>query len=409
MTLPYNAWRPGEPPLVAPGLVLTVCSGSRLVAPEAARALRALGWKTEARDENFFESRNIARLFALPPQRSGLERHPGLFFTVNFRGLDPHGEAFARWEAAGVPVAVWCVDNPWNLLAGQRTEYWKRLHLFVTDASFVSGLREAGAGHVHHLPLAAGPGFLQAGRAVRPPMPPGAPLCPAVFVGRSAFPDKERFFVGQRIAPEALALARERAVTGERPDFFWWRDLLSGSSRHGRAEPPPLWPGSFVRRVSLGAEESSAFWRLACLRAVPPQELTVFGDEGWSSLFGQDRPDLRPFVDYYGSLPTLYRQAEFSLSMTSFLLPCGLNQRHFDVWAAGGFCLTDATPGLEMFPPELTAPVCFTRPGEIPELLERFRRDPKEKARLTDAWQEHIRREHTYEQRMERMARLVFA
>ena len=118
---------------------------------------------------------------------------------------------------------------------------------------------------------------------------------------------------------------------------------------------------------------------------------------------------LRPPVDYYVRLPGVYAAAPFSLNMTSFLLPHGLNQRHFDVWAAGGFCLMDDSPGLALFPEELTKEVRFARPGEIPGLIARFTADAGEKARLARRWREHILAEHTYEKRMRRMLETVFA
>ena len=39
-----------------------------------------------------------------------------------------------------------------------------------------------------------------------------------------------------------------------------------------------------------------------------------------------------------------------------------LTQRHFDVWAAGGFLLTDRTPGLDIFPRELVEPIVLRPP-----------------------------------------------
>ncbi|MDL2271590.1 DUF3880 domain-containing protein [Desulfovibrio sp. OttesenSCG-928-I05] len=383
--------------------VLTPDYAGRLVAREAAEALTALGLRVTVKDSAFFSGRNIARLFALPPDRSGMDAHPDLFFTVNFHGLDREGEQFAAFERAGVPVAVWLVDNPWNQLSGLRSDFWKKTRLFVTDDAFVAPLRDAGAVHVRHLPLAANPAFHTPADA---PGGPCAPLAPFVFVGRSAFPDKERFFVGLRVDEALLDDARALMRTGERPDFDWW-------ARTMHLDTQPLWPGGTARRISLGAEESSAAWRTACLAAVPVEEMTIFGDEGWrtalASGVGADacvgegsavRRDLRPPVDYYGVLPRIYRAAEFSLNMTSFLLPRGLTQRHFDVWTAGGFLLTDATPGLELFPDALTRPITFSKPEDIPVLAEYFRKNPEEKRALAQSWRQELSVAHGYTDRM---------
>ncbi len=385
-------------------LVLTPEAQNRLVLSEALAAFARHGWQVAARPKEALAPQALARLFALPPHRSNLTVHPSLFFSVNFHGLDKRGEVFDRLHASGVPVAVWAVDNPWNLLAGLRVDFWKKIRLFVTDASFIPGLREAGAEHVAHLPLGTD-ADLFAPLPKTPSTTPAENMRPLVFAGRSRFPDKERFFVGQRLDPVPLRQAKQALATGQRPDFFWWREKL-------KLTDSPLWPGSAARKISLGTEETSLVWRLVCLRASMPEGLSIFGDEGWRDHFSRDEahaPDLRSPVDYYGALPYIYREAEFSLAVTSLLLPCGLNQRHFDVWAAGGFCLSDATPGLELFPPELTKAVTFTKPEDIAGLVRHFRQNPKEKADLARRWREHILAEHSYDRRIAALLGAIFS
>ena len=57
----------------------------------------------------------------------------------------------------GIPVALWFVDNPWHVLSGVRLPWWQHAHIYVTDASFVDGLKAQGAERVCHLPLAVAP------------------------------------------------------------------------------------------------------------------------------------------------------------------------------------------------------------------------------------------------------------
>jgi spore maturation protein CgeB len=89
--------------------------------------------------------------------------------------------------------------------------------------------------------------------------------------------------------------------------------------------------------------------------------------------------------------------------MTSMLLPHGLTQRHFDVWAAGGFLLTDTTPGQTIFPKELCAPISFHAPGELPALIRRFTPESTEKNDLRNAWQHEILTRHTYKHRAQKI------
>jgi hypothetical protein len=315
---------------------------------------------------------------------------PELFFSLNFHGLDPQGELYHLLRAAGVPVVVWCVDNPFHLLSGVKSPYWKNLHLFVTDDWFIPRLRSMGACNVHHLPLAAWTGL--ADGLVSP-----ASSDQVTFVGSSAFPDKRKFFSGLRLPRELTAqaaslLERGRCADRPWPDYGWWLENLPQAS---------LWPGKASRLPGLGAEQCSQAWRVGCVRELGRRlPLRVYGDAGWQDIV-PDLVDLRTPVDYYTELPGIYAASRANLNMTSLLLPHGLTQRHFDVWICGGLLLTDATPGLDVFPEELVREVCFSRPEEIPALLERIEAGAGLCGALIGQWRDELLRAHTYVHRME--------
>lgn len=307
---------------------------------------------------------------------------PDVFVSVNLHGKGVLGQEHALLTRAGVPVAAWLVDNPFHALSGYKSSLWQGLHLFVTDSWFVSPLRAHGARSVHHLPLAACQDFF----AARPAAPDLADRL--LFVGRSAFPDKERFFAGITPPPDAMAQALALLEAGQRPDFGWWARKLGVDT---------FWPGKAARRPGLGAEECGRAWRAMVLeQAARAGNLVVCGDAQWKRLV--DAPfELRPPVDYYGPLAGLYGSARCVIGATSPLLPHGLTQRHFDVWAAGGLLLSDRTPGLELFPADLTEPMAFGAPSEIPARLASLER---RRAELMPAWREHIAAEHTYALRL---------
>ena len=312
-----------------------------------------------------------------------LERlRPELFLSVNFAGLDRHGEVQALLARAGVPVAVWCVDNPFHCLSGVRTTAWCDLTLCVTDDWFAEPLRREGAKAVHHLPLAADPAFFDA-------WPDRPDLCgKLVFVGRSAFPDKARFFAGLRLDAALRQEAEAMLSRGERPDYGWWAGRLGVTS---------LWPGLAARRVGYGAEESGLAWRARVIGAAARAgELVVCGDAAWRELVPTPFAWTPP-VPYREALPGLYASARAVVGTVSPLLPHGLTQRHFDVWAAGGCLLTDATPGLDLFPQELTAPITYRTAEAIPAVAARLAR---EGGALRQAWRELIATRHTYRQRI---------
>ncbi len=320
------------------------------------------------------------------------EGKPKLFLSVNFQGLDPLGESYHLLAEAGVPVAVWCVDNPFHLVSRLRSGFWTQCSLLVTDSWFLDPLRQHGAARVFHLPLAAAQHMFQASSASSAGLIEAAQGLgeQVVFVGRSRFPGKEDFFAGQSLDPGREVAARAMLERGLRPDYAWWRAQYSARI---------LWPGQEARRVGLAAETCAEAWRALCLESACAAGLTVFGDARWRELV-PGLSALRPEVDYYGPLPSIYRQAGLNLNLTSLLLPRGLTQRHFDVWAAGGVLITDATPGLDLFPADLVREVSFAQAGDIPALAERLGPGRPLREEVRREFAALVAREHTYGQRV---------
>lgn len=312
---------------------------------------------------------------------------PELFLSVNFRGLDKYGELFHLLQAAGIKVAVWCVDNPFHQICGLRSPFWKELTLFVTDETFVPLLRLHGAQNVHHLPLGAWPEHCipQAESSTDYALENRL-----VFVGRSEFPHKKEFFAGCSMSSELHQEGLAKLEQGERPDFEW---------SAARCQAWPMWPGPEVRRAGYVAEMLNMDYRIACLQCNAHNKLTVFGNPEWTDLV-PDLSDLRKPVDYYSALPGIYKQAGWCLNMTSLLLPRGLTQRHFDVWISGGFLITDNTPGLHIFPEALTQDIRFSSPSDIPAIMKRFPPESTARDDLRLEWVNLLLTEHTYVHRV---------
>ena len=355
--------------------VLLFRSPSGMLEPQLARTLAGLG-RPVAEIPAGGSARAVAALLC--------REKPALALCVNGAGLDDDGLAAELLEAAGVPLCLWFVDNPFHVLGRFASRFWQRAMLCVTDDSFLSPLKALGAARVLHLPLAASDHFFGASPA------PGL-SDRAVFVGRSAFAGRDAFFAGCRIPGSLADQAREMTLAGERPDFFWWaRSLGLGA----------LWPGKAARQAGCGAETAGLAQRTAVLAAVGQGvPLAVYGDPGWRDLLPPGI-EVRPPIDYYGALPGLYAGAGVSVNVTSLLLPRGLTQRHFDVWAAGGCLLTDATPGLALFPAKLTAPIGYAAPAAAGRLAADLLADPNRRKDLAAAWQEHIIAGHRYAHRL---------
>lgn len=306
---------------------------------------------------------------------------PSLVLSINFRGLDSEGHIFEICDALGVPVAIWLVDNPWHVLSGIKYPWWKKASLFVTDPGFIQPLKDYGAQKVYFCPLAA------AQHMWKKELPPYS--APPLFAGRSSFPDKNKFFSGLKIDPDLEKAASNLLEKGGAlPDYHWWNERLR----------PVLWPGTAGRMTGFAADRFSALNRAAWVKAALAHGLRIMGDDGWR-VFLPNADILRP-ADYYGAMADYYGQAECVLNVTSLLLPGSLNQRHFDVWAAGGMLLTDKTKGLDIFPSDLVAEISLATPGEFGERLGMFRNNATRVLELKQAWREHIFARHQYSHRL---------
>jgi spore maturation protein CgeB len=91
------------------------------------------------------------------------------------------------------------------------------------------------------------------------------------------------------------------------------------------------------------------------------------------------------------------------VNLTSLQMPTALNQRCYDVPAAGGFILTDQREALaEQFEPE-TEIVTF---ASLPDLLEKweyYRTHPHQRSQVIDRGQRRVLLEHTYSHRLREM------
>ena len=372
-------------------------SGADLLRQELTIAFGSLGFSIiRTHPENLHNSEH-------PHFLPKLLKKPSLLLSVNANGLAPIGDTLKILEAHKSSAAIWCVDNPWNVLSGVRDPLWKTIPFFVTDQSFVQQLKENGAKFASHLPLGACSACFAPSPERERIFPAPKNLAPFLFVGRSAFPNKNKFFAGINLPALEWQKAQEMIALGERPDITWWEKELSANSAE-------FWPSKKARLYAFCAEESSLLWRQTNLAFIAKlgaklfgkeqglhgHGLDIFGDAAWKI---PDNAKLHPPIDYYARLPSLYAATRFNIALTSLQLPTGLNQRHFDTWIAGGFCLSDATSGLNIFPKDLVEPIIFHNAESLERKVKNIEGNPRFRNDLIIAWQEHLKAHHTYTHR----------
>lgn len=393
--------RPAPAPRRPPGLrrehlrVLVVNPDYFLI-PEVLRAFRHLGHEVGL--ISFDKRREPGEEVLRRILGQLTEFRPDLLFTINHLGVDREGVLLQCLSRLRVPLVSWFVDSPaliLDLYAGDGREY---TFIFSWDPTYIPRVRALGFVHVHPLPLATDPEiFRPSGNGGG-----GEYHCPVSFVGNSLtrpvtqklarLPQDQEF----RDVFQHLTRAYRR-----RP----YRDLASVLKEEGLSAHPRVASLRDTERVDL---EAAMIWaatrdyRLECIRHLEAFRPVIYGDEGWQELI---RPPfrLRQEVGYYDELPRVYAASEINFNATSLQMKAAVNQRVFDVPAAGGFLLTDFREQLaEVLEPGREV-ICYRQPEEIPELVRYYLRRPAARRRLVQAARERVLREHTYLHRVQTM------
>lgn len=102
-----------------------------------------------------------------------------------------------------------------------------------------------------------------------------------------------------------------------------------------------------------------------------------------------------------------FNAARIVLNLQPTQLITGVNYKTHEIAGSGAFQLTDFKPEVaEMYEPGKEI-VVFYSPEEIPELVERYLQDDRERQRIADAAQKRAYADHTLERRVRRMLEIT--
>lgn len=318
---------------------------------------------------------------------------PDFILSINLSAMDEHGLIAALFADLGVPLVTWFVDDPRTILMGRTCFGTNRGLALSWERAYLPALRAAGFADVQWMPLAADLSLFNAETAETAGGPPA-------FLGNSmvAFAAREREWIAARPALaaavdrvlEAGILDRERFAAGI--ESLFTPEELEGMDADARRHAELY---LFI--------EGTRRYRHRYVRALLPEGLEVHGDDGWSEVLPQPRPP----VHYMDAAPAFYRGRAVNLNLTSIQMAAAVNQRVFDVPAAGGFLLTDAQGDLEtLFEPEVESAV-FHTPGEARDKMRFYLRNPEARRKIATSARRRILAGHTYAHRLREIYALV--
>jgi spore maturation protein CgeB len=397
-------WRPatrrhfaGEYPVAAPAAdrrrrprLLLFQSGYYLE-KELARAARALGLETAvwsfprtltAQGENFRELLAIIKNF-----------RPDLALTVNHLGFDAEGLLDDLFTRLGLPAASWFVDSPVFILGARPPS--PLVSAFTWDRDYLDFLKARGFSRIRHLPLAADEELFRPG--------PAAPIRrPVAFVGDSLTAATEKY-LGKLAVPGPARPSFLAAIDARAEAFLADRALLPDPeplARLAKARGLAGRPEFLTDLQALVTWRASRSWRLRILRGQAPGLLHAAGDRGWRELLNLPPDRLSPPLDYYDGLAAYYQTSAVNLNITSAQMKTGLNQRVFDVPAAGAFLLTDRRDQLFDLFEDGREVATYESPEEAARLAAWFAERPEAREKIARAARTRVLGAHLYRHRL---------
>jgi len=344
--------------------------------------------------------------------RAVLEFKPDFVFTINHLGVDREGVLIDLLERLKLPLASWFVDNPHLILYLYNKLVSPYSAIFTWDADNLPTLQDMGFAHVHYLPLATDPQrFVPAGTKQRPRYAADHPMRARVaFVGNSM-----HYKVGARMkvarpARELLLQYREIAAEFSAHDERSVRAFLAASYPelmvHFQELETPERQLAFETMITW---EATRQYRKRCLEGVLPFNPLIVGDRGWRITFRHAPQPWRwhEEINYYMDLPFFYPLVDINFNCTSKQMKGAVNQRVFDVPAAGAFVLTDWRLQIEnLFEPGKEV-ICFHDSDEVAPLARQYLNDPQARQAIATAARRRILSAHTYEHRVESIMRTM--
>jgi len=307
-------------------------------------------------------------------------------------------------EAAGVPLCSHFVDPVPTVFAGLglnvawpclRSSTWIKA---VWDRTLARELSSLGVPAVMHLPMAAPnrPYCLE-------PLDPRDMRYPVSFVGaqNTSFFSAGQSFETRLLLPGTLI----QGVLSDMPQASFF-EVYHHLYRIGEPPYPTDDPVTQVRKVTAYFNAKLFFNAAACIQR--RDRFVIFlkhklGDafhlvgRGWDRAYGLSAQPPFPTAEEYVQN---FRESAINVNLVNGNAETGLNMRHFEITAAGGFLLCYDQPELgDSFEIGRECAV-FRNERELLEQIEHFLSHPEERAAIALAGQQRTLSEHLYSHRL---------
>ncbi len=340
-------------------------------------------------------NKSISHLAALESIHS---HNTDLIISTNNKGSDKNGLILEAAFQAQIPWATWFLDNPRFIVSDSEDAADKNGIYFCWDYAGCDECRMLGLRNVYPLPLATDLNNFSPGK--------GDPYLTGriVYVGSPSFGNEHKYFAGLfRNSQARLIVDYFEKIVLEKRKLPSAEALSSGFDdlklqNAFNAEERKRLPAFILYRTNLK-------YRIAALTKLADLKPIVFGD-GWEGLL-PETIEIRPFVNYYNDLATIYRSDAVHLSLTHLQMYHYPNQRVFDAGACGSIVLGEHLSGwAELFGTKYDDLV-FENLDELLDKAHNLLCSPHQRAQQGEQLKLDIIRQHTIAHRLEHMLKII--
>ncbi|MGQ9756316.1 MAG: CgeB family protein, partial [Desulfotomaculales bacterium] len=305
-----------------------------------------------------------------------------------------------------IPFACLICDNPELIMTALKWAQSPLMQLFVWDEVYAAELKAAGFKNVFPFALATNPRRFLLREISHEAVARFA--VPLAFVG--SLPDDEsihKLYAGLSFPALLDAVLKIRRA---HPEWSCRQCIVALGNEldpGARKELEAYMEGPDFEQFNL-----LVHWRLTyerrvrIVRLLELEGIAVWGNRAWLKVL-RDAGTYRGSIDYDTETPILYQVASIIIDIPSAQLLTAVNQRVFDVLAAGGFVLTNYQRDLEKFFEVGREIVCYRTPNELLKLVRHFLSHPEERKEVANAGRARVLRDHTYKERAEELLEVM--
>jgi len=380
--------------------VLLLASANGMIHHDCIYGFKALGWDTSVEsfgsgthDEPDAHERLVFRIQSYQPH---------MVLSINHVGCDQEGYIPSALRQAGIPLAIWYVDNPFALLPSDIKVMIGDASLLLSfDSSYVNELQDQTGVTAVHLPLGTNPErFYPLG------FPDAQPEMDISFVGNLGIDmlhhqrlglEKNNPGLGKLVDRISDSLISGNSDTGE----FSFKTLAQSMDINWNLLSPEL-----QNHIRIASDtDASVRKRISIVSSLRKFNIKVVGGPEWEQYLPPEH--LLPPVGYLNGLCAVYRNSRISLNITRLQLRSGVNQRIFDVPATGSFLLTDRSPELENYLQPGEEVGVYENAHDIKDKVGYYLSHNNEMKKITERARDRVLKEHTYQHRVSKIIGLI--